>query len=155
MAELARAVAALRIVGEDLDPSEITALLGCEPTTAWAKGETRTTHGVTRVMSFGKWGMEAPETSPADLDSQVSAILDRLSPDQGVWSNLAERYDVDLFCGWFMERLNEGVSLAPETLASLGARRIVLDIDLYGAFEADAPETRSVPAVQKWWPGRS
>ena len=78
------------------------------------------------------WSLHAPETAPADLDAQVSAILSRLTDDAHVWAALRAKYHVDLSCGWFMEYGNEGVSIEPETMSALGARGILLDIDLYG-----------------------
>ena len=38
MAELARAVATLRLFGDALDPAEVTRLLGVEPSSAESKG---------------------------------------------------------------------------------------------------------------------
>lgn len=140
MAELARAVASLRITGEELLPSDVSALLGCEPTKGWAKGDTLTSHGVTRTARFGMWSLQAHETKPADLDAQVTAILSRLTVDQSAWAELHSRYDVDLFCGWFMEYGNEGVSIEPETMVALGTRGIRLDIDLYRGYSDKAPD---------------
>lgn len=133
MAHLARAVATLRITGEDLVPSHVSALLGGEPTEGWAKGDALASHAATRTARFGMWMLQADETEPADLDAQVAAILSRLTTDESVWAGLRAEYDVNLFCGWFMEHGNEGVSIEPDTLAALGARGIRLDIDLYGA----------------------
>ncbi|GAB4013493.1 DUF4279 domain-containing protein [Nocardioides ultimimeridianus] len=132
MADLARAVASLRITSVDLVPSTISALLGCEPTTSFAKGETLVSRFATRTATFGMWRLQARETEPADLDAQVAEILDRLTPDASVWAELGSAHDVDLFCGWFMDRTNEGVSISPDTMLMLGRRGIRLDIDLYG-----------------------
>lgn len=132
VAELARAVASLRITDEELSPSDVSALLGCEPTEGWAKGDTLTSHGVTRIARIGMWSLHADETAPADLDAQVAGILSRLTTDESVWAEVHARYDVDLFCGWFMEFGNEAVSIEPETMAALGTLGIRLDIDLYG-----------------------
>lgn len=132
MAHLARAVASLRIAGEDLVPADVSALLGCDPTRGWAKGDTLGSRRATRTARFGMWTLEAHETESADLDAQFTAILSRLTTDGSVWVELRGKYDVDLFCGWFMERGNEGMSIEPETMAALGTRGISLDIDLYG-----------------------
>lgn len=140
MAELARALATLRIIGDDLIPAEVTELLGCEPTTGWTKGDTRTFGGATRIASFGKWSLQADETSPGDMDAQVTTILSRLTTDESVWAELRAKYDVHLFCGWFMEFGNEGVSIKPETMTALGMRGILLDIDLYGGDSERAPD---------------
>lgn len=152
MAELARAVASLRITDEDLVPSDVSALLGCDPTRSWSKGDTLTSHGVTRTARFGMWSLHADETEPADLDAQVTAILRRLTTDESAWAELHVRYDVDLFCGWFMEYGNEGVSIEPATMAALGTRGIRLDIDLYGGDSDKAPdwfEGRQMPTAHR------
>jgi len=47
MATIARASAALRIIGESLIPSEITNLLGASPTSAQSKGQESTDGGDT------------------------------------------------------------------------------------------------------------
>lgn len=132
MAELARAAASLRVTGDDLVPADVSSLLGSPPTRGWAKGDTLTSHGVTRVARFGMWTLQAPETEPADIDAQVAEILSRLTTDESAWAELRSMYDVNLFCGWFMTYGNEGVSITADTMLALGARGILLDIDLYG-----------------------
>ena len=139
MADLARAVASLRITGEELIPGDVSDLLGCEPTQGWAKGDTLSSSHGTRTAHFGMWMLQADETEPADLDAQVVAILSHLTSTDSVWAKLCAQYNVDLFCGWFMEYGNEGVSIAPETMSALGMRGIVLDIDLYGGDGDKAP----------------
>jgi Domain of unknown function (DUF4279) len=140
VAHLARAVATLRVSDEHLVPGDVSVLLGCEPTKGWAKGETLTSQGVMRTARVGHWSLDAAETEPADLDAQVTAILSRLTTDEAVWAKLCADYHVDLFCGWFMQRGNEGVSIKPETMAALGSRGILLDIDLYSGDSKKSPD---------------
>jgi hypothetical protein len=139
VSELARALASLRIIGDDLVPSEVTELLGCEPTRGWAKRDTVTFPGATqtRTASFGMWSLHADETSPADVDAQVNALLGRLDPDLAAWAELRGKYDINLLCGWFMQTGNEGLSIAPESMTMLGARGIRLELDLYGGSGGD------------------
>ena len=142
VAELSRAVASLRIFGDGLVPHEVSALLGAEPATAHAKGEViASTHGSPRVARTGSWIWSPTETSPADIDAQVAELVRHLTPDLTVWEWLADRFDVDFFCGWFMRRENEGVAIAPETLTALGDRRILLDLDIYGTTCVEASGT--------------
>lgn len=137
MAELAHSRATLRIVGDDLLPDEITALLGAEPTTATTRGQVNELGRGPRVWRTGLWRLEAPDAEPANPDGQIAEILDELTPDLDVWRALAARFRVEIFCGWFMAGSNEGVSLAPDTLRALGERGIRLDIDLYGGSDDD------------------
>jgi hypothetical protein len=133
MAHLQRAVASLRIAGEDLVPAEISALLGATPTHAQARGqELPLGSGGTRVALFGQWRLEATDTEPEDLNRQVAELLGKLTSDLAVWRDLAKRFNIDLFCGWFMGGDNEGVTVEPQTLQSLGERGIALALDIYG-----------------------
>ncbi|HWU20417.1 MAG TPA: DUF4279 domain-containing protein [Nocardioides sp.] len=86
MAELERAVAALRITSVDLVPSTISTLLGCEPTTSWAKNTRVPLRHPNSVLRH----VETPgrRDKPADLEAQVAEILDRLTPDESVWAEL-------------------------------------------------------------------
>ncbi len=134
MPRLERAVAALRICGDDLIPDEISQMLGASPTRAHRKDEAipSKTSGRTRIAKFGGWALHATQTAPEDLDAQVAEILGRLNPDLSVWRGLSTRFHIDLFCGWFMDGWNEGVEISPATLLALGERGILLGIDLYG-----------------------
>ena len=133
MAHLQRAVASLRIAGDNLVPEEITALLGAPPTHAQAKGEELPLKsGGTRTALFGQWRLHAADTEPEDLDGQVAELLGKLTSDLSVWRNLSSRFNIDLFCGWFMGGDNEGVTVEPRTLQALGERGISLALDIYG-----------------------
>lgn len=132
MAELARAVATLRLFGDALDPAEITRLLGVEPSRAESKGQAITGRsGHVRIAKTGRWCHELNESVPGDLDAQVQELLARGHPPIEVWRELASRFEIDLFCGWFMAEGNEGIELSPATLLALGERGIRLGIDLY------------------------
>ena len=77
------------------------------------------------------WSTKAPDAEPADLDSQVRAILSRLTPDLDVWRQVCSKYEVDLFCGLFLERTNRGIGLNAETLLMVGERGISFSFDIY------------------------
>lgn len=133
MAHLQRAVASLRIAGDDLEPDQISAALGADPTYGQAKGqEVSLKDGRTRIAKFGQWRLHATETEPEDLDGQVAELLGKLTNDLAVWRDLSHRYKIDLFCGWFMGGANEGVTVSANTLKALGERGIALSLDIYG-----------------------
>lgn len=133
MAHLHRSVATLRVVGDNLIPGEITALLGADPSKAQTKGDQLIgpKTGRVRIAKSGMWCLYASERQPGDLDSQVQELLGQLTTDLRIWADLAQRFDIELFCGWFMESTNEGVSVLPYTLVTLGERGIQLDLDIY------------------------
>lgn len=137
MAQLERSAVCLRIIGDALIPEEITKMLGYPPTDAQTKGETLTGKktGTKRIAPFGMWRLEAEESKPENLDGQIDEILDKLTTSLDVWAKIGEQFEVDLFCGLFMGKYNEGLSLSPVTLAAIGLRGIELDLDIYGPDE--------------------
>ena len=140
MGSLARSRATLRVFGDELQPEEITALLGAQPTTARFRGQRNEEGRGPPVWRTGSWRLSADDADPADPDRQVAQILDQLTADIAVWQSLGARFKIDMFCGWFMEDQSEGVSLSAHTLRSLGERGILLDLDLYGWDGAQDPE---------------
>jgi hypothetical protein len=140
MAQVHHSVAALRISGDDLNPTEITRLLGCEPTYAQAKGEKLVGKktGRVRIASTGMWSLQATDREPEDLDSQITELVSKLTDDLAVWGSVAEKYHLDLFCGLFMNGSNEGLCISPQSLAALGLRHIELGLDIYDGNDDDA-----------------
>jgi hypothetical protein len=128
MAALHKSCATLRLFGDSLNPEEITRLLGCPPSTAFTKGQIRYR---TTLYKTGGWLLEAADREPADLDAQVVDLLTRVSQDLAVWSNLSKQYDVDLFCGFFMEETDEGLEISTHTMKMLSERGIKLAFCIY------------------------
>ena len=131
MTQLQQSLATLRIWGDDLVPQEITALLGREPTLACAKGDPIAGSGESRTAATGAWHLQATDSVPADIDTQVREILGGMTSDLAAWRKLREKHRVDLFCGMFMGHGNEGLAISPYTLVSLGVRGIELALDIY------------------------
>jgi hypothetical protein len=137
MTRIYRSRAALRITGEDLQPDEITRLLGAAPTRSHARGDARRRpRGGATSYDFGMWLIEADPYEPEGIDAQTEDILSQLSTDLAVWRDLAARYHLDLFCGLFLGSTNEGGGLSPATMRALGERGIALDLDIYGSNQA-------------------
>lgn len=133
MGELHRSAAALRIMGDGLDPDEVTRLLGAVPTSTRVKGKPwKTTSGRELIARTGSWCLDAEDSEPADIDGQVRELLERLTSDLDIWSDLSRRFQVELFCGWFMRGGDEGIGVSPSTMAALSQRGIELGICIYG-----------------------
>lgn len=126
-----RATASLQLRGDSLEPHIVTEMLGAAPTFAYTRGDRIPAGHSSRIARYGLWSLEAPAAIPAALDVQVAQLLDRLTRDLTVWHELSTRYDVFLFCGWFLRGRNEGLVITPETLGSLAERGIALDVDIY------------------------
>ncbi|MFZ5705844.1 MAG: DUF4279 domain-containing protein [Pseudomonadota bacterium] len=138
MAELNKTVSTLRFFGDDLDPDEITARLGCVPTVGARKGGAWITKGGTeKVARTGFWRLSVKERQPGDLDAHVTELLTLCSDDLSVWADLTARFTADIFCGVFMEESNEGTTLSAETMKKMGLRNLPLDLDIYGRTAPD------------------
>ena len=137
MAQVSKSRATLRISGDDLDPDEVTELLGCKPSSSQTKGQKLVgkNTGKVRIARFGMWRLEAEQREPEDLDGQISEILNQLNDRLTVWEGISERFDANLFVGFFMEDENEGCSISSESVLKLGERGIELQLDIYDGRE--------------------
>lgn len=132
MSHLRQTVATLRFFGNDLDPEEITRLLGAVPTVGVRKGGVwRNSGGALKTVTRGSWWLEVQRRSPGDLDGQITELLQPLSGNLAVWKELTSRFKTDVFCGLFLDESNEGISIAPDTLLALGSRGLTFDMDIY------------------------
>lgn len=138
MPELHRTAASLRFFGDDLDPDEITRLLGAQPTVGVKKGAVwRTSLGAKKTAYKGQWRLTVERRSPGDLDGQVAELFAALTTDLTVWNELSRRFQADIFCGLFLNEFNEGISLSRETLTAVGSRALSLDMDIYAPNDDD------------------
>lgn len=138
MAALSRTAASLRIMGPDLDPDEITRLLGKTPERAEKRGQViRGKSGHERTARQGTWGVRAEPSSPGDLDAQIAALLAGTTDDLTVWQKVVSAFRADVFCGLFLEGSNEGLEISPATMKMLGDRGLKLGLDIYGGDNGD------------------
>ncbi len=137
--ERLRSKASLRIMGDALIPAAITRLLGCEPTAAHVKGETRIGKRTGREYRYhsGQWRLQATERDPENLDAQIAEIFSQVTADPAVWAELAKEFHIDLYCGLFMVNGNEGVTLSAQSLSILGSRGVELSLDIYEGGDDD------------------
>ncbi|WP_239950829.1 DUF4279 domain-containing protein [Dyella terrae] len=90
MGTFERSEATIRVIGDSLNPEEVTALLGCEPTASQRTGEEivgRTT-GAVRVARTGLWRLHAAQRDPEDLPGQIDELLGRLTGDMSAWATV-------------------------------------------------------------------
>lgn len=132
MPRIQKSKMSLRLVGDDLDPDEISAKLGCEPDWKQRKNEIVVgNNGRSRIAKFGMWSLWAEVKSPGDLDLQASEIFSRMVEDIEVWKPLSSEFRIVLFCGIYVGGYNGGVPFSPENLLYLGERGVKLDLDIY------------------------
>jgi hypothetical protein len=129
LARVSESAAGLRFVGDDLDPAEISAVLGRTPTTAVRRGEVVTSDGV--AARGGAWTLDAEMRRPADLDRQIAELLSGLTPDLERWLRLADRYKAEIFCGLFLGERHQEVAISHEALASIAERGLAISFVIY------------------------
>jgi hypothetical protein len=131
---LSRVSVAVRISGDELDPSEITRIFGVAPKFAARKGEQRARGSRPVSHATGIWTFALVEDpSPEwELDDAIEALLGRLPSDLGLWRELGSRFTIDVFCGLFMGSDNQGADLRASTLRMLADRGMKLELDIYG-----------------------
>lgn len=125
--------ATLRIFGDTLVPDDVSRLLGCEPSFSARNGQhiVGPKTGAVRVVRTGSWRLQANRTEPEDLAAQIDELLGKLTSDMSAWAKVRETCRIDLFVGLFMNSGNNGLSISPAHLRSLGERGIELGLDVY------------------------
>jgi len=125
----------LRISSDDLDPKEVTSLLGCQPDAAERKGDQilGPDGSAVRLAQTGSWRlMLAPTTTDEwDCGEAMMLVMKRLPTDANVWRSLTQRFSVVFFVGLSMDSVNKGFSMSPDVMSYLGARGIRVDFDVY------------------------
>jgi ribosomal protein L19 len=125
--------ASLRIGGDELEPDEITSLLSCPPTRAHRKGDVDIGKktGTKVVKKSGMWSLKADDLV-SELEEKIQDLLSRVTADLSIWQSLQSRFSMNIFCGLFMNRSNEGLELSASVLQEMGKRGIELQLDIYG-----------------------
>jgi hypothetical protein len=83
---------ALCIYGVDLDPQEVTLLLGVDPTHAHRRGERSSLRSP--PYDKGVWIREVRRFDPIHLNEMIDEVLRGLPVDPLVWQRLAQRFQV-------------------------------------------------------------
>src|SRR5947209_5931615 len=76
-----RTSACLRFFDDDLDPEQVTRLLGCQPTHASRKGDLLPSKRYQKIAHTGSWRLQTPEGDSRTLEEQIASLLDRVSDD--------------------------------------------------------------------------
>ena len=79
----------------------------------------------------GLWRLSSEYSKGDQLDYQIAGILKMLTSDLEVWADLVQRFKADMFCGVWLNEVNQSLALTPLTLKLLGERRIELELDVY------------------------
>ncbi len=130
MAAIARVRVSLRVFGDGLEPDEVSALLGRQPTRSHRKGEKTLLNGST-VEPTGAWILDSGLSEKAEIEEHVEALLSPVSNDSDEWASLTSRYSASILCTAFLDQYNEGFELSPRLAGSLADRGLVIAFDIY------------------------
>jgi hypothetical protein len=136
MAAIARTRASLRVLGDTLEPEEVSALLGRPPTRRRRKGDK--VEGKSEATApTGAWILDSNLSERVELEEHVEVLLGSLSNDMDEWSSLTDRFSASMHCSLFLDQYNEGFELSPRVTRALADRGIVIAFDIYSG-DADA-----------------
>jgi hypothetical protein len=139
----------LRIIGDTLDPKEITTTLKHQPTIAYQKGDDmlRSDGSIIKAARFGRWSLRfTPESLPfEDCCDAVEHILTLFPDNIEVWRSITSLHRTDFFIGLRLEAENRGIEVSPKLMLSLGERGVKIGFDIYSQMSATAP---AVPQIE-------
>lgn len=130
MAAIARVRASLRVLGDALEPDEVSALLGHQPTRCHRKGDKCGTRRGS-IEPTGAWILDSRMPERAEVEDHIESILDLLTSDVDEWASLTDRFSASVLCGLFLDQYNEGFELSPRVCKALASRGLVIAFDLY------------------------
>ena len=88
----------LRVFGDDLDPDDVTARLGVQPTSQCRKGDVFRGKRYDRIEKTGRWLLARPHVTD-DVDTVIQGLLKDLPDSLSLWRELHSQFKVDLFLG--------------------------------------------------------
>jgi hypothetical protein len=86
---------ALRMFGQELDPAEVTALLGVAPTSSCKKGDPFPGSDLPICEQTGRWFF-VKDKIKGSVDQAVRDFLALFSDNLSIWNSLCNRFEVDL-----------------------------------------------------------
>jgi len=138
MAAIGRVRASLRVLGDSLEPEEVSALLGRPPTRMHRKGDPIAGKaGGDQVEPTGAWILDSGLSEKAELEEHIESMLGTLTNDSDEWDSLLARFTATVHCSLFLDRYNEGLELSPRISQALSERGLVIAFDIYSG-DADA-----------------
>jgi hypothetical protein len=139
--------ATLRVFGANLDPAEVSAFVGLEPTHSHRAGDART--GGAAPNREGLWALSTKGlVESPDLDEHLRYLVGRVSSVRESLEAVLRRanHRGDVFCYLLRETGHGGPTVAPEVMTGFGELGLSLGLDIYGPFNP-SPRHRSVDEI--------
>jgi len=133
----------LSIHSDDLDPDEVTRVLGIKPDQTQHKGVPWPPRGdrPPLIPTIGMWSIKLrPEQAPGcDVATAIVKVLDRITVPLDVWHRIRAGTRARIFVGLNMDQDNRGFGLEPALLRRAVDLGIALDFDIY-SYDDDEPD---------------
>ena len=142
---LDRRHATFRLTGDLLDPDQITAATGLEPTSSHRAGDPRKATERSPTPSAyrsGLWALDSEATlarHEGTLDDHLNVLLGLLEPvAREVHDSMDDQsLSADFFCGYFLGQWNSSFRISSAIASRIGALGAQLLFDLYSYDETD------------------
>ena len=136
MAAIARVSVSLRVFGDGLEPDEVSALLGCQPSRFHRKGDGRP-QGDPSIEPTGAWILESLLPETAEIEDHVESLLSQISNDGDEWANLTTRFSASILCTLLIDQYGGVFELSPRLAEWMAERGLVIAFELQrGSVEA-------------------
>ena len=126
--------ASFRIIGKDLDPSEITNLLHMHPDQSHRCGDPNMSKSGRRYADYteGLWAIDSSVDETHAIDAHLEALVAKLWKHRDLLQEFRNRgYKIDIFVGIFGIDDNLGLVLKNALLSRVMQLGVDLDLDLY------------------------
>jgi hypothetical protein len=122
----------LRELGDELDPDEVSRLMGRAPSRSRRKGQPVLDDSgrVRRLARTGSWLLDFPLSSETTIAEGIKALVGSLPDEKKVWATLNEHFHLDLLCDIFVRGVIQGFVLSAKVLEMLTRRGIKFGVDI-------------------------
>lgn len=123
-----------RVMGHDLEPEEVSRLLGLEPTESHKRGDARIGRSGRHYSDYseGLWAWRPGVSETAPLSEHLLALLGVLEPKAATLKRLRKLGQrMDVFIGLFGPDSNFEFALSADLLERMGRLGIDLEFDVY------------------------
>lgn len=141
--------ATFRVLGEELDPSDVTRLLGVEPTQALRRDQLVPTQTSVRRQETGVWLLKSEgKVASTSLERHLVYLLDLVEPHAVALDELRREQAVtaDFFCFWLSATGHGGPIFSADVMQRVAATGAELGIDFYGGAAIEDGEYDAAPA---------
>ena len=125
----------LGFYGDDLDPDQVSNILGGTPTSTCRKGDVAAGKAATRIERTGRWLLSAPVKPGEPLEPQLMQLFGSLNQDNSAWLALTKRHRSRFCVSAWIRSWNRGFEMSPELLRILSDRGLALGVDIYADFD--------------------